>query len=62
MQMEWHTVMAQISLLEEQYDLGLPWLPRPGEATTWPERLALPTSDHGLPGSNPAEGEILSKT
>ena len=23
------------------------------------ERLALPTSDHGVAGSNPAEGEIL---
>ena len=25
------------------------------------ERLALPTSDHGVSGSNPAEGEILSE-
>ena len=25
------------------------------------ERLALPTSDHGAPGSNPAAGEILSE-
>ena len=23
------------------------------------ERLAIPTSDHGVAGSNPAEGEIL---
>ena len=26
-----------------------------------PERLALPTSDHGVAGSNPAGGEILSE-
>ena len=26
-----------------------------------PERLALPTSDHGVAGSNPAGGEILPK-
>ena len=25
------------------------------------EQLVLPTSDHGVSGSNPAEGEILSK-
>ena len=26
------------------------------------EQLALPTSDHGVSGSNPAEGEILSES
>ena len=30
-----------------------------GPPTIVAERLALPTSDHGVAGSNPAEGEIL---
>ena len=35
------------------------FLPHKSGSVCVAERLALPTSDHGVTGSNPAEGEIL---
>ena len=37
----------------------MPYFPSGNRSVRVAERLALPTSDHGVAGSNPAGGEIL---
>ena len=51
--------MADLAEKENSIDFTLSASKIPSDCVA--KQLALPTSDHGVSGSNPAEGEILSE-